>query len=610
MTVDGPGRPVRHARQLHALQTLLAPQADAPSPLYFAQGSAAVRAEAPMTLAAGECLIADGYFNSFYLMWWITHTDLGDLAVKGHVSGRVALRAIGHRPDGSVTTLAEWTIFPDDDPDRDAHPVWSRSGPSDITRLHLELTALDPCTISDLAFVTETPPRRDVTLSVGLCTFNREGPLVATMAALVELKQSEPALRRIILVNQGQPFHHPELRALVKAQGIQHIRQPNLGGTGGFTRTMIETLDAAEAVTHHLLMDDDIQIDARLLRRALQFLAYSREEIALGGQSIELEDRVRLHEAGAVVGPDWLYRAIGAGVALDDRASLGMWDACFVPDYVGWWMCILPVAAMRRIGLPAPFFLHSDDVEYGLRLKAAGVPTIPLPGLGVWHSSVRFKHAGVMNYYDLRNMLIMSAVHPEVGPRPGPLMVLGWVMFSLLVHRYRAALASLIAVEDYLAGPDIAFGPDSGARNRAVRDLVLALPAPEFSPEGAAAGLPVQIPSEVSGSVLQRVLSFATLFLRMILLPGQEKPSFVVHGSPHPTDTRGRTYLLALDPESRRCLVMRCNRPRLIRFTLRALGVAVRFAFRGRAAAACWQEAMPQLRSRARWAHEFDQPCD
>ena len=59
---------------------------------------------------------------------------------------------------------------------------------------------------------------------------------------------------------------------------------------------------------------------------------------------------------------------------LADRESLNIWNESFDLDYDGWWFCILPLAAIPKVGLPAPFFLHNDDVDYGLRLNAAGIP--------------------------------------------------------------------------------------------------------------------------------------------------------------------------------------------------------------------------------------------
>jgi galactofuranosylgalactofuranosylrhamnosyl-N-acetylglucosaminyl-diphospho-decaprenol beta-1,5/1,6-galactofuranosyltransferase len=609
MTLQDPLRPVRQAVRTHPLQQVVAPKPWAPSLLYFDSASAPLRAdgEGPMMLVAGQQIIADGYFNCFYLAWWIAHTNVRNVGIRCRTTGSLVLRVIGHLANGDCVTLLERHVQ-GEDPDSDAPLwVWDRDAHGEVVRLHVEAKALGDCSIDEICFVTHSPPLNGVSLSIGLCTFNREGLLAETMAELVPLLTSCPLVRRIILVNQGQSFSDPKLRALCNAPGVEVILQPNRGGSGGFTRGMIETLDAEAPVTHHLVMDDDIKLDARILRRAILFLGHCTGEIALGGQSIELEDRTRLHEAGAIVGRDWLHRSFGKAEPLAERKSLGLWDKSFACDYNGWWFCIFPVAALRKAGLPAPFFLHNDDVEHGLRLKAAGVPTVPLPGLGVWHSSFLYKHAGVLSYYDLRNMLIMAAFHPEVAPRPGILSVLGWIMSSLLVHRYRAALACLIAVEDYLAGPEATFATDSGTRNGQVRDLVHAHPAPDLRTGVKADKLVLLKPRAPGKSTAWQVAAFAAIFLRIILLPVRQEPDLLVRGTPQPMAVWGRSYLLALDPAASRCFHLRPRRLTLIRMTLRALILALRYGVGGKRAAASWQAAMPGLCSRKRWAQEFGQ---
>ncbi len=54
-------------------------------------------------------------------------------------------------------------------------------------------------------------------------------------------------------------------------------------------------------------------------------------------------------------------------------------------DYTGWWFCLIPREVITRVGLPLPLFLKFDDAEFGLRARAAGIPTIGLPGVAVWH---------------------------------------------------------------------------------------------------------------------------------------------------------------------------------------------------------------------------------
>lgn len=603
MTLDALSMSPLQEAVTHPLQQILAPrEPEDPATLYFAAGSADVRGDGSFRLQAGDYLIADSYFNSLYLSWWRLHSNVRRIGLQCQSSGPLTLLIVGHRADGTRMDLGTWNVT---EADSAIFWVWDRTVSAGVTRLHVEVIAVAEVTLHSLSFVTDERPLQDVSLSIGLCTFNREESIAATMAGLLDLQQSEPALRRIILVNQGGVFRHEDLCALRNRPGVRVIRQPNLGGSGGFARTIVATMEAAEPVTHHLLMDDDIRLDPRVLSRALRFLEHATDTIAVGGQSIEMEDRQRLHEAGAMVRPDWLFAAIGEGLPLDDSRSLKLWDRPFVPDYVGWWFCILPVAAIRKIGLPAPFFLHSDDVEYGLRLKAAGVPLLPLPGLGVWHSSVRFKHVGVMRYYDLRNMLILAATQSKGQPRPGALFVLGWIMHNLLAHRYRAAMACLIAIEDYLAGPDRALGPSLESRNRAVRDRVHALPAPPLCEEGIGIHTLAPPAQPQGGTILGQVLKFVCVFLRILLLPQPDRKNLLVHGIPQPHAIGGRSYRLALDADSQRCLVMRPNRWRLVWMTGRALVLSARYALTESKAASRWENEMPDLRSHARWMAAF-----
>ena len=612
MVLPKPRQPMAPDVQVYPLQQIIAPRPGDPSALYFAVASATPRAKGDglMHLASGQKIIADGFFNCLYLAWWATHTDIGRVGLRCRATGRLALRVIGHRAGGKRVTLLD-CLVPDDHPEfRTPIWAWDRCSAPDILRLHVEVTALDTCRIDELSFVTLCPPLRDVSLSIGICTFNREDLLAETVAELIPLLGTEPALRRIILVNQGKSFSHPILTSLHKTAGIRVIRQPNRGGSGGFARTMIETLDAAEPVTHHLIMDDDIRVDARVVQRAIRFLCYCAKDIALGGQSIDLEDRLRLHEAGAMVGKDWQFHPFGNGASLANRKCLELWNNSFEVDYNGWWFCVLPVSAIRQAGLPAPFFLHNDDVDYGLRLKEAGIPLVPLPGLGVWHASILYKHVGLAIYYDLRNLLIMASFHPGFARLPGILTVLGWTMFNLLVHRYRAGLSCLIAIEDYLAGPDVTFAIDGALRNRIVRDRVQALTAPEVWTDHGPKSFPLVQPLSYRVGIAGQVVAFAAIFLRIILVPSTGKPTIVFRGRPEPLAIFGRSYLRALDPAATRCFHLRPRRILLILLTVRALILTVRYQLEGKRAAARWQEAMPALCSRGRWAQEFGQAHD
>src|SRR3712207_7609110 len=69
------------------------------------------------------------------------------------------------------------------------------------------------------------------------------------------------------------------------------------------------------------------------------------------------------------------------------RSTLFPYTTLFRSDveFGGWWCCLVPLAAVREVGLPLPLFLKWDDVELALRAGAAGFPTVALPGASVWH---------------------------------------------------------------------------------------------------------------------------------------------------------------------------------------------------------------------------------
>src|SRR5205823_954111 len=96
--------------------------------------------------------------------------------------------------------------------------------------------------------------------------------------------------------------------------------------------------------------------------------------------------------------------------------------------YNGWWFMAFPLRVVERVGLPLPFFLRCDDIEYGCRLQGAGVPVAPVPGVAVWHAPFYLKTRGWQNYYEFRNMLALCALH-----YPQPARRLAWVFLRRLV---------------------------------------------------------------------------------------------------------------------------------------------------------------------------------
>src|SRR5699024_2817795 len=90
---------------------------------------------------------------------------------------------------------------------------------------------------------------------------------------------------------------------------LQIVDQPNLGGSGGYSRIMYEARRRTDA-PYILYMDDDIEIEPDSILRALAFGRYARVPMLVGGQMLNLQERSHLHTMGEVVGPhDFMWTA-------------------------------------------------------------------------------------------------------------------------------------------------------------------------------------------------------------------------------------------------------------------------------------------------------------
>ncbi|HDV7285162.1 TPA: glycosyltransferase family 2 protein, partial [Mannheimia haemolytica] len=247
-------------------------------------------------------------------------------------------------------------------------------------------------------------------LSIGLCTFNKEDFLCQNLESLLDLSKKLPNLSKIIIVNQGNLFSNKKLVKLIESNPtlIQVYKQDNLGGAGGFTRTLYEA-SQNEISDLHLLMDDDIILDANVIKTAFCFASLSKKEIAVGGQMLDLLRPNFMHEYGGKLDDNGNIKAIFHNLDVADMANFHLFNKVTKIDYNAWWFCMIPTKKIAEINLPAPIFIRGDDLEYGLRLKNSGVETVGLPGVALWHEPFYAKIGGWQTYYDFRNRMILTS---------------------------------------------------------------------------------------------------------------------------------------------------------------------------------------------------------
>ena len=600
----------------HILQELLAPRAGLPEALYLRVGSAAGPASLPggwvlggeaglrglpeggLALEAGGVLSTDTFFGAFHRAWWRAWTEVDSLALAVRLEGRAELRLyedaglgeseprllVRQRLEGGAALI----------------PVAAAAaGPS---RLYVELEALAPCRLLRLDHVTDRAPLRQATLSVGLVTFNQEAAFARTLARLVRLAEARPEIRALHVVNQGEPFAAPELAALLAAPVVRAVAQANLGGAGGFARGMAAAMADPEPASHHLLMDDDIDLDERLILRALRFLDHAGDRVAVGAGMLDGLRPTVMHEAGATHRQDNVIAPHCHNVDLGRADEQHHFNAPVPSDFTAWWFTILPMAGMRKAGLPAPLFLRGDDFEYAERLTAAGVASIGLPGIAVWHAPFHAKPLGWQAYYDLRNRLVFAALHPERVRQLSLAHVVGLVTTAALTHAYGVAEARLRALADFLDGPGAVWGRDATALQAEVLALARAgAPEPVAGMEGRSPSPAPPRPERMG----RLALSQLGALLRTGLGPLDLASDPVLRDDDvHAASAAGRAYVQTNLLRSYHLRFVP-RRGRLWRLMLRAAAVAVRFRLRRGAAAADWRAAAPEAVSSARWAETF-----
>jgi len=408
-----------------------------------------------LQVAKGATVSFDTYFNGLFEQHWRLYTSVGALTLALRVQGRAAVRIWRRTPDAGETLLHEQEV----------------AGPAEITLprdtphfrqaglLWFDLTALDePTILADADWSTSGAAQPQARLGVVVCTFNREAELGAVLAAVAGDEGLRAAVARVIVVNQGRPglIAHHAIAAAAAGLGprLRVVEQANLGGAGGFGRGLVEALDDP-AVTHVCFLDDDVRVEPESLRRMAAFFTLAQEDVALGGHMLDSVRPTTLYEAGAVVLPNWALEPLHHGLDLSTPDALDTLLDPYAMHYNGWWMFGFPKRWVDRVGMPLPCFIRGDDVEFGLRLHDAGLPTVAVPGIAVWHEPFYLKLGGWQLYYETRNALICAALHQDFTPNRVAALILKRLLIQLLTYRYYSAALIVRGIEDSLDGPAI-----------------------------------------------------------------------------------------------------------------------------------------------------------
>lgn len=302
----------------------------------------------------------------------------------------------------------------------------------------------------------------DAKATIAITTHNRPADCLAVLTQLSNYPPLFDYVAEIVVVDQGDKQVRAQTNfaqvAELLGDKLRIIEQPNLGGSGGFSRGMMEALATDTAAV--LLLDDDVRVEPEGVCRAVQFYRMSREEIIVGGHMFSMYERAKLHAfaEGIDVGAFWWGPAEGTRHGHDFsqqslRTTKWMHERSDA-TYNGWWMCLIPTAVLRKIGLSLPLFIKWDDSEFGLRAKRAGITTVSLPGAALWHVPWTAKDDSLdwQAYFHERNRLIAALMHSDAPKRLIQASFAGQVK-HLVSMQYSVVELRDLAIRDVLGGP-------------------------------------------------------------------------------------------------------------------------------------------------------------
>ena len=415
-------------------------------------------------LGNGQSLSFSTYFGALSLSTWCHTAKVDNLIVRLKVSGKCSVRIIHAGPEDFSEVLSE-TIHHISNGSSSSSSDWIEillegfHGTTGI--LYPEITALeDNVVISGLEYATHAKPRNIVRLALIMTTYKRETYVRKNIEKISVLLKEFREDMALFVIDNGQTLGDRS-----PFDNIYIINNRNFGGSGGFTRGLLEAMDSSGDFTHFLFCDDDIELETESIRRTFKLWQYLDEKSVLGGAMLRMKDMVRMPEILGI--GSWMDPTTGlfqisqtsSGKShLDSREKedLIQYDLPQKTNYFGWWFFSFSRFVVNQVGLPLPLFVRSDDVEYGFRCQSHGLNFVTLLGVGVWHEDFTYKRLSlVMEFYGLRNKRIITLLHGTHSNENYILLsVLKNIFKNLLSLRYKKALMHMMAFSEVLKGPE------------------------------------------------------------------------------------------------------------------------------------------------------------
>ena len=421
------------------------------------------------------------YLNGCSYAKWKSYTNITTISLNLEISGDFDLVTVGYRLElGEV----ERKVFNVKRHKLEEKTTISVPYPiNDDLIVGFEIRSYSECTLFGGAYLAECAEEdiKKVVLSLATTTCYKEDFIKRNVELIRNDLLSETSEVReniyIQVVDNGRTLDKKD----IEGYHIKLHPNKNTGGSGGFSRGMIESLRQEPQATHVLLMDDDVLIIPESIRRTYTLLTLLKDEFKdsfISGAMLFYERKNIQHEDIGTLTSNCNFNPLKGWLFHDnlfDNLKNESEYMNYGNQYAGWWYCCIPVSQINKNGLSLPVFIRCDDMEYSLRCKAN---ILTMNGICVWHMGFTNKYnAAFDRYQQCRNLLIGRAVKSITNTD-----VFDFVHKSyrteIMRFNYGAAELVVKALEDYMKGPEFLInsnGEDIVKENRQYNEKLTSL---------------------------------------------------------------------------------------------------------------------------------------
>jgi galactofuranosylgalactofuranosylrhamnosyl-N-acetylglucosaminyl-diphospho-decaprenol beta-1,5/1,6-galactofuranosyltransferase len=416
----------------------------------------------------GNTISLNTYFNSIYEIFYTKYTTLsslyyllkleGDFEVAVYREYQASTRELICSQKVQECQLSDYAKI--------LLPELNQS--QEAGRIYLEITCLSKQGMfKEGLIVTEQEKPKEISLAIITCTFKKEAYVKKTVNNILQDSYLRDKKFKVFVVDNGKTLNDSDF----EDYRAKLIPNRNVGGSGGFTKGLIEALQEG-VYTHFLFMDDDIELDSEAIYRLFSLYEYAKQDFAVAGSMLDLYKKHSLYEAGALYNKDFdddgnlkqgtlALTPLKNELDLRNSTSLNLLLLEESVDYGAFWFFAFSKEVVESIGLPLPFFIKIDDIEFSLRVKKYLDNIVAFPSLAVWHEPFYVKRPVWDLYYWTRNILITESIHGSLKYFSVVKSLTFRILYRISIFDYNSAIMYVKGFNDYMEGPNFIKTNDS-----------------------------------------------------------------------------------------------------------------------------------------------------